>query len=282
MNFKVQIPRKSTSTSLLLPLTSGELSTQLQNLSKAHHFAAPSQLPGFEGKAGQHFVLFGEQGQAIHLLGLGANAEFPKVAKLAKQWFFSQRSHLPSQMQVALQHLPEEKLASIVEGLVQGATLGRYDIGLYKTGKHKKTGFAAPRASLSFLVDKPQKKIVQQAVNRSAAIATTQSRILDLMNAPGNKAKPETLAKWAKASGKANGFSVKVFNKSQCEKQGLHGLLAVNRGSEYPPAFIIMEYRPAKAGRKKLPTIGLVGKGVTFDTGGLSIKGGSQYALYEE
>ena len=78
------------------------------------------------------------------------------------------------------------------------------------------------------------------------------------------------MAAWAVKSGKKHGFSVNVLNKTQIKKAGLHALLAVNRGSELPPSFIIMEYRPKV---KNAVHVGLVGKGVTFDTGGLSIKG---------
>ncbi|MEM9823947.1 MAG: M17 family metallopeptidase, partial [Bacteroidota bacterium] len=81
------------------------------------------------------------------------------------------------------------------------------------------------------------------------------------------------LGEWAKQSGKTYGYKVRVLNEKQIAAKGLHALMAVNRGSEYPPRFIIAEYQPKLKSKKPLPKVGLIGKGVTFDTGGISIKG---------
>jgi leucyl aminopeptidase len=72
-------------------------------------------------------------------------------------------------------------------------------------------------------------------------------------------------------SGKANGFKVKTIKGSDLEKANLHAVYAVGKASANPPAFIIMEYKPSVA-KKGMKTIGLVGKGISFDTGGISIK----------
>ena len=98
--------------------------------------------------------------------------------------------------------------------------------------------------------------------------AETQTRIMDLVNAAPNYKTPQYLADWAIESGKKYDFAVTAFDKKQCVEVGLKALLSVSDGSEHEPRFIIMEYKHPDA--KK--TIGLVGKGVTFDTGGISIK----------
>jgi leucyl aminopeptidase len=79
------------------------------------------------------------------------------------------------------------------------------------------------------------------------------------------------IADYAVKSGKLNGYTTKVFKGNELVKQNLHAVYAVGKGSENPPAFIIMEYKPKKltANTKK---IGLIGKGISFDTGGISIK----------
>ena len=94
--------------------------------------------------------------------------------------------------------------------------------------------------------------------------------MLDLMNAPANYKTPQTLADWTVASGRQFGYAVTVLEKAELEKQKLGALLSVSAGSEAPPVLIIAEYKPADA--TNALTVGLVGKGVTFDTGGLSIK----------
>ncbi len=91
----------------------------------------------------------------------------------------------------------------------------------------------------------------------------------DLANAPPNEIYPEALADRARQIGTQAGFSVRVLNKAQIERLGMGGLLGVNRGSARPPVFLIMEYWGT---RRTIPPIVLVGKGITFDTGGISLK----------
>lgn len=92
----------------------------------------------------------------------------------------------------------------------------------------------------------------------------------DLVNRPSNYQTARELGESAAQIGTEYGFSVDVWNLSRIRAQKFGGLLAVNRGSKQEPAFIVMEYKPAKAVNKK--PIALVGKGVVFDTGGLSLK----------
>jgi len=91
----------------------------------------------------------------------------------------------------------------------------------------------------------------------------------DLENAPGNEIFPDALAKRATASGRAHGFKVSSLQPQKIRQLGMGGLLGVAQGSDHPPRFIIMEYNRAK---RKAGTVVLVGKGVTFDAGGISIK----------
>ncbi len=276
MKFKLQTKANKNTPCLILPfLQDQNLEKQLEAMGSTYDFSSKNLAKDFQGTLGQTQMVYTKQGNQIHLIGLGKEVRFSKIQATFKSWIFSNKTKLATNPSISLQALKTIDLAPIVEGIVQGTIIGRYDIGLYKTKKNKKEGFAAPKASLTFLHEAADKKTIKAAIERAESIAKTQSQILDLMNAPGNKAKPETLAAWAKKSGKAHGFKVQVFNKSQCQKHQLDALLAVNRGSEYPPAFIIMEYKPKSSGRKKLTKVGLVGKGVTFDTGGLSIKGAS-------
>lgn len=92
----------------------------------------------------------------------------------------------------------------------------------------------------------------------------------DLINTPVWDLNAQQLGDSAAEAGKKLGFSVEVLNKKKIEALKMGGLLAVNKGSVDPPVFIIMEYKPAKA-RNKKPVV-LVGKGVVYDTGGLSLK----------
>jgi leucyl aminopeptidase len=104
---------------------------------------------------------------------------------------------------------------------------------------------------------------VGQAVARGVAFAR------DLANGPANDVTPAVLGDEAQALGERLGLKVTVLDKAQLTEQGFGGMLAVGQGSANEPRFVVMEHGAAGEGR---PTICLVGKGITFDTGGISIK----------
>ena len=106
------------------------------------------------------------------------------------------------------------------------------------------------------------------AVNTATAIARASNRCRDIADQPGNHATPTILAEHAKRWSKEFGFKLKVLDEAQMKKLGMNSLLAVSAGSSEPAKLIIMEHKPK--GAKE--TIVLVGKGLTFDAGGISIK----------
>jgi len=107
-------------------------------------------------------------------------------------------------------------------------------------------------------------------VERLQATVDAVFRARDLVNEPVNFLTAEQLAREIAAMGKEAGFKVRTMDKAAIQKEGMTGLLAVNLGSQDPPTFTIAEYKPEKPLNKK--PIVLVGKGVVFDTGGLSLK----------
>jgi leucyl aminopeptidase len=107
------------------------------------------------------------------------------------------------------------------------------------------------------------------AIDRGTAIAEGISLAKDLGNMPGNHCTPAYLAEQAVELGKRHGIKVDVLEQKDIEKLGMGCFLAVARGSRQPPKFIVMEYN---GGRRDQAPIALVGKGITFDTGGISIK----------
>ena len=157
---------------------------------------------------------------------------------------------------VSLQDDPALTLA-----LLEGAALGAYTFHRHKTEKVppalKKLGVVAPEVKTEAL---------QELMDVCECVYTAR----DLVNEPASHLSAVQLGEAARQLGKANGFSVKVLNKKQVEAEGMGGLLAVNQGSIDPPVFIIMEWKPKGAVNKK-PVV-LVGKGVVYDTGGLSLK----------
>ncbi len=131
---------------------------------------------------------------------------------------------------------------------------------------------AAPLSKVTLLVSsKAQAASAASGFSQGAAIANGVALARELANRPGNHCTPSDLADEAQRLGKTHGLKVEVFDRKAIEKLGMGSFLAVAQGSAQPPRFIVMHY--SGAGRKDAPTV-LVGKGITFDTGGISLKPG--------
>jgi leucyl aminopeptidase len=137
--------------------------------------------------------------------------------------------------------------------------------------KSKKKKPRKPIKKLAFMV--PNKKdatIGEQALEEGIAIASGMSLAKDLGNLPGNICTPSFLADQAKALKKGHSqLHVSIMDEAEMQKLGMGALLSVSQGSEQPAKLIILEYR---GGDKTSQPIVMVGKGITFDTGGISIK----------
>jgi leucyl aminopeptidase len=101
--------------------------------------------------------------------------------------------------------------------------------------------------------------------------ADTMKSCWDLVNNPSNYKSVSSLAEWMRHSANKYAYDCRIIDKEELESLGFHALLAVNKGSSEPAKCIIGEYRPADMS-DQVPTIALVGKGITFDTGGISLK----------
>ncbi len=151
--------------------------------------------------------------------------------------------------------------------LVEGVRLSLYTFPKYFTSEKQKKP-TLRRAEI--LCDDASR---MRAMKNGAAFAdlTTEATYLarDLANEPPNALYPESLAQHARRAGREYGFRVRVLDEQQIKRLKMGGVLAVAQGSARPPRFIIMDYKPS---RRPASTIVLVGKGVTFDAGGISIK----------
>jgi leucyl aminopeptidase len=149
----------------------------------------------------------------------------------------------------------------------EGILLGLYRFDAYRTVD---TGNRAAPERFTIVTESPSRR---QSMTRGVAQATIVCEATclarDLENAPPNAMDPDTLAASARRSGRRSGFSVRVLNEKRIRALHMGGLAGVAAGSHRPPRFIIMEYRGRGARGK--PVV-LVGKGVTFDSGGISIK----------
>ncbi len=148
------------------------------------------------------------------------------------------------------------------EAAVEGAMLGNYEPDQYKTSTDNK--------SLDvFCVIGPAS--LKDDVDRGRILGDAQNFTRDLVNEPGNKLTPTELARRAKEMADELRLDCEIMDQDRMRQLGMGSLLGVSQGSAEPPAFIVIRYKPTGAVTSK-DHLALIGKGVTFDTGGISIK----------
>jgi leucyl aminopeptidase len=247
---------------------------QAANVEKiAKRFRVPADLikSDFSGKLKECLPVYTTgKCKKIYFLGLGENPSFQEFLMAARSFAHGQKGKISAAIGVDFTFTGKKSDLKSIEGFLNGLLLGRYNINLHKTETKETPHFLNGEAEIRVFSNLSAEKL-EKTVKSAEALATTQLRIFDLVNAPANKKTPQILAQWAIESGKTNGFlTTATVGREALEQLGAHALLAVNKGSAEPAAFIVMEYKPAIEGN--YPKIGLVGKGVTFDTGGISIK----------
>ena len=151
------------------------------------------------------------------------------------------------------------------QAAAEGLTLGEFDGGTYKTEGDKRT-------LQEFVVNSGQGKDgeLESAVKRGRLLGECSNEARTLANEPGNSLTPTIFAKRAHSLAEGTNLGVEVLGPTEMEELGLGMLLGVARGSAESPRLIVMHHRPK--GAPKAPVLGLVGKGITFDSGGISLK----------
>ena len=154
-----------------------------------------------------------------------------------------------------------------VTAVVEGAILGGWEADKYKTDSRK-----TQKRIDSFTVALPgeENKGLAEAAERGRIIAEAQNHARDLVNEPANKLNPAALADAARDMASEFGLQYKVLDEAAMRQLGMGALLGVAQGSTNPPFLIALEYQPSHTEGKD--EVALIGKGVTFDTGGISIK----------
>ncbi len=153
-----------------------------------------------------------------------------------------------------------------LQAAVEGAALGGYAFSHYKTKNDDNGGIQEVRVLFPpGVATKAAEKVLAETQSVCAAVLFAR----DLVAQPGNVATPSYLAQKGVEMAAKFGIACRVMERDEMEQNGMEALLAVAKGSRQPPRFIILEYLPA--GEKAKPTV-LVGKGITFDSGGISLK----------
>ena len=228
----------------------------------------------FEGKANE-VLLYHTQGtvpaKRLVLVGLGKTNEVTletirqamgSVAKRVRQ--AKVRSYT-----VVLPTVPPTGMSwvEVAQAIVEGAILGSYRFTVYRSEAVSEQDVAEMRI---LIPRKGQFRQVIEGIRRGIATAEATVFVRDLCNHPSNVLTPTKVADEAKSVAKAEGISIKILEQKEMERLGMGALLGVARGSQEPPKFIILEYNGAK--KKDERPVVLVGKTITFDTGGISLK----------
>ncbi|HEY9374252.1 leucyl aminopeptidase [Streptomyces sp.] len=152
------------------------------------------------------------------------------------------------------------------EAIAEGALLGAYAYTAYQdqNGKNGKK----PLAEVALLGAKPRDKAFKAAAERAQVVAEELNRARDLINMPPNDLYPETFAALVAAAGKEHGLKVQVLDEKALEKGGYGGILGVGKGAVRGPRLVKVAYTHPEAEK----TLALVGKGITYDSGGISLK----------
>jgi leucyl aminopeptidase len=146
---------------------------------------------------------------------------------------------------------------------VEGAILGSYSFDRYRKEKADLN-----KINIDLIGMRSYDQQNRQYLNRYTVVSEAVNEARDIINEPGGVATPEYLASTARRIAKEVDLDVKIWDEKRLEKEGYNGLLQVGRGSAHPPRLIRLAYRPKKAKGHLV----FVGKGVTFDTGGISLK----------
>jgi leucyl aminopeptidase len=230
----------------------------------------------FKGKLYQTLLLYVKKGlktKRLLLVGLGKEKEFTidklrgasasaarQVRDMGLKSFVMPGSFVPSR-RIAF----GEQVRAFVEGIL----LGLYKFDEYKSPE-KNSGKKQLR-QVSILVNAgPELRQARKEVKRTEAVVRAVYMARDLVSRPGNSATPRFLANAARQAAKKSGLVCRVLDEKAAEKQGMGSFLSVSRGTDEPARFIVLEHKPRQ--KKAAATVVLVGKAITFDSGGISLK----------
>jgi len=213
----------------------------------------------FTGKKNEIFVNAHEEG-ITYFIGLGKSTlQNFEIQQVANKFSQAQKKNLQAVPTLVLADFLNEKQ---FEEFAKGLLIGTYNYPFEKTH-----AFWNPKFEIHF--ENVSQKKLDTISERALALSNGQIACQDWLNKPANFKKPDTFSLYLKNLAKKHDLKYTSFNRKKCEELGLGAYLSVNQGSAYDAAFTILEYKTTV---KNAKTIGLVGKCVLFDTGGVSLK----------
>lgn len=272
----VKVLEKKAPDAVVIPLAQQEnLAELLADIARRAGVGSGILQTDFRGEAKEVFVLYAANnpGRKFYLVGLGKKDGFQEVYSALRAFCFRYKSKLPLKVGVDLRHFQAGKIARLTDAAVSGMLLGQYNAGLYRTETESKPAplFGSGKSTLEMLVPPEVLSEATAAARRGEVFAAVLRQVFDVVNASGNRKNPDLLPEWMLRAGHETGLKMRILNAAALKSKGLEALLAVGQGSPHPPALVLLEYGHTPR-RDKTPVFGLVGKGITFDTGGVSLK----------
>jgi leucyl aminopeptidase len=234
----------------------------------------------FTGKEAEtaYFHLSGNGLKARRLLLIGCGERKDYKARQISQMAGSVARFLRSKSVKSIAIVPRTKAnpEKTAQTVIEGAIMGLFEPDKYRTKDKEQRELE----KIVVVIEGADQKALQHALERGRIVGESVNFTRDLANEPGGYLTPTILANRAKDVAKSFGLSIDVLDQKQMEKLGMGSLLGVARGSDEPPTLIVLKYEPRRASRgAKGGLLALVGKGITFDSGGISIKPGENMEL---
>src|SRR5437660_8771410 len=177
---------------------------------------------------------------------------------------------------VAIIPRAEGDVEKVSQSVIAGAIMGLFEPDKYRTKENKRRELER----IVVVIEGADEKILKRGAERGRIIGESVNLTRDLANEPGVFMTPTILAERAQEVAKKFGLSIDVLDQKRMEKLGMGSLLGVSRGSDEPPKLIVLKYQPRRIDKRhKDELLALVGKGITFDSGGISLKPGENMEL---
>ena len=204
----------------------------------------------------------------VALIGAGRPEDFTtdRLRRLATAAGLTARQRRASR--IAFLHRGDTDTLESVQAIAEGLLLAAFSSDRYKTSERNGNGPA--QMVVAAAADSSKQADLAGAVERGRILGESCNLSRDLCNEPSNVLTPRVFADRATEIGREAGLQVEVLDEKEIERLRMGLLLGVAKGSHEPPRLIVLRHTPA--GAPKSPVLGLVGKGITFDTGGISIK----------
>ena len=228
---------------------------------------------GFKGDAGQTALIrFAAKGKVkasrLLLIGVGSKSDYKVSDVAAVSGTATRYLRTRGLKNFALLPRCEGDAAEVAQSAAVGFIASQFELDKYKTkDREDKTV-----NSLIVCIDGAKPSDIKSGLERGQAIGESMNFTRDLANEPPNILHPTEMSRRAQEMAKEVGLKCEVLDEAKMEKLGMGSLLSVSKGSAQPARLIVVSYTPAKSTAKNGDLLALVGKGITFDTGGISLK----------